>query len=90
VQEAKLVEDQARGLHSFNGQDMLVKQEELCARVAGVDDEHAAGARKLLMLIVGISNALVDLGMLPIRDIPELLKTTQEVLVVAGLILEHL
>jgi hypothetical protein len=43
-----------------------------------------------LMLVMGISNALVDLGMLPIRDIPELLKTAQEVLVVAGLILEHL
>jgi hypothetical protein len=32
-----------------------------------------------------ISNALVDLGMLPVWDIPQLLKSTQEVLVAAGL-----
>jgi hypothetical protein len=37
-----------------------------------------------------VSNTLVDLGMLPIRDIPQLLKSTQEVLATTGLILEHL
>jgi hypothetical protein len=42
------------------------------------------------MLVVGISNALVDLGMQPIRDISQLLKTAQEILTVAGLIPEHL
>jgi hypothetical protein len=35
-----------------------------------VEEERAAEARKLLMLVMGISNALVNLGMLPIRDIP--------------------
>jgi hypothetical protein len=39
---------------------------------------------------MGISISLVDLGMLPIQDILQLLKSTQEVLTVAGLILEHL
>jgi hypothetical protein len=34
------------------------------------EDERATEAGKLSMLVIGISNALVDLGMLPIRDIP--------------------
>jgi hypothetical protein len=37
-----------------------------------------------------ISNALVDLGMLPVQDIPQLSKLVREVLPVAGLILESL
>jgi hypothetical protein len=39
-----------------------------------VELERVAKAGKLSMLVVGISNALVDLGMLPIRDIPQLPK----------------
>jgi hypothetical protein len=39
---------------------------------------------------MGITNGLVDLRMLPIWDIPKLLKTAQEVLTVDGLILERL
>jgi hypothetical protein len=37
-----------------------------------------------------ISDAPVDLGVFPIRDIPERLKSSWDVLTVAGLILEHL
>jgi hypothetical protein len=66
----KLVEEQARGLYPFDGQDLLVDLEKLCAPVAGVDDEHSAEAGKLLTLVVGISNALVNPRMLPIRGIP--------------------
>jgi hypothetical protein len=39
---------------------------------------------------MGISNALVVLRMLPIRDVPQLLNKAHEVLVVVGLILENL
>jgi hypothetical protein len=39
-------------------------------RMARVKDEHAAEAIELLALVVEASNALVDLRMLPIRDIP--------------------
>jgi hypothetical protein len=85
-----LAEEQACGLHSFDGRDLSVELEELCSHVARVEDERDAEARKLLKLIVEISNALVDLGMLPIQDIPQLLKLTQEILVAAGLILECL
>jgi hypothetical protein len=46
--------------------------------------------RRLSQLVVGITNALVDLGMLPIQDIPQLLKSAREVLTAASVILEHL
>jgi hypothetical protein len=53
-----------------------------------VEDERATEARKTL--VVGISNALVDLKMLPIWNISQLPEAAQEVLAVAGLILERL
>jgi hypothetical protein len=58
--------------------------------VAGVKDELAAEARELSMLVVEVSNALVDLRMLAIQDILQLLKMAQEVLPAAGLILQCL
>jgi hypothetical protein len=58
--------------------------------MAGVEDECVTEAGKLLKLVVDISNSLVDLGMLPIQNIPQLLKLAQEDLVVADLILECL
>jgi hypothetical protein len=47
VWEANLVEEQARGLHSFDGRDQSMELEEFHARMAGIDDEHAAEAGKL-------------------------------------------
>jgi hypothetical protein len=47
VHEVKLAEEQARGLHPFDGRDLLVKLEKLCVCVAGVEDERAAEAGKL-------------------------------------------
>jgi hypothetical protein len=46
-----------------------VELEELCVRVAGIEDERAAKAGELSALVIEASNVLVDLGMLPIRDI---------------------
>jgi hypothetical protein len=45
---------------------------------------------KLSKLVMEVSNTLVDLGMMPIRDIPQLPNMAQEVLAVADLILERL
>jgi hypothetical protein len=44
----------------------------------------------LSMLVMGICNVLVDLRMLPMRDVPQLPKKAHEVLAAVGLILEHL
>jgi hypothetical protein len=90
VHEAKLMEEQAWGLHPFDRWDLLAELEEIHVRMPRLEDEHASKSEKLLVLVMGISNALVDLRMLPIQDIPQLLKIAQEVLTIAGLILECL
>jgi hypothetical protein len=68
----------------------LAELEQLRLRMAGVKNECAVEIGELSQLVMKISNALVDLGMSPIRDIPQLLKSALEVLAVTGLILERL
>jgi hypothetical protein len=67
---AKLVEEQARSLHSFNRCDLPTKLGELRAHAIG-DEECATETRKLAALVVEASNTLVDLGMLPIQEVPQ-------------------
>jgi hypothetical protein len=55
-----------------------VELEGIHARVDRIGGEHATEARQLSQLVVEISNALADLGMLPIQDIPQLPKSAQE------------
>jgi hypothetical protein len=86
----KLAEEHARGLHSFNGRDLLAELEVLHAHMVGLKDKCTTEAGKLSMLVKRISNALTNLGMLPIRDIPQLPKIAQEVLAMAGLIVERM
>jgi hypothetical protein len=45
VQEAMLVEEQARGLHPFDGRDLLVELEGLRAHVDGVEAERTTEVR---------------------------------------------
>jgi hypothetical protein len=85
-----LEKEQAHGLHSFNGRDLLAELEELRERVAGVESDRATENMTLSWSVMGISDALVDLSMFPIREMPEHLKSAQDVLTVAGLVLEHL
>jgi hypothetical protein len=44
--------------------------ERLCKCVAGVEDKRAAEAVQLSWSVMEISDALVDRGVFPIRDIP--------------------
>jgi hypothetical protein len=90
VQEAILAEDHVHDLHPPDGWNMLAELEETRAHVDEIKGEHAAEAEQLSQLVVGISNALVDLGMLPVQDNPQLLKSAREVLTVLALILERL
>jgi hypothetical protein len=61
---------QARGLYSFSGHDLSAELEELRARLARAKEERATEARKVAMLVVEASNTLMDLGMLPIWEVP--------------------
>jgi hypothetical protein len=67
VHEAKQAVEQARGMHAFDGKDQLAQLEELHMRLARVEDKRTTEAGKLSMLVVGISNAQVDLGTLPVH-----------------------
>jgi hypothetical protein len=58
--------------------------------VATVESKHTTKAMTLSWSSMEISNALVDLGVLPILDIPEHPLLAQDVLTVARLILERL
>jgi hypothetical protein len=62
-----------------------VELEQLRLRMAGVKNERAVKIGELSQLVMEISNALVDLGMSPIWDIPQLLKSALEVLAVTEL-----
>jgi hypothetical protein len=88
--EEKLTEEQALGLYSFNGRDLSVELEELQGHVAGVESKHTAKAMQVSQSIMEISDALVDLGVFPIRDIAAHLESAQDVLTAASLILERL
>jgi hypothetical protein len=68
-QEAKLVEEQAHGLHSLDGRDLSMELDERHMHVAGVEDKHTIGAQELSQLVMVISIVLVDLGTFPIWDI---------------------
>jgi hypothetical protein len=85
-----LVKEQACGLHPHDGWDLSVELEGIHARVDGIGVERAAEAGQLSQLVMEISNAPADLGMLPIQDIPQLSRSVQEVLTMASLLLERL
>jgi hypothetical protein len=60
-----LVEEQTRSLHPHDGWDLL-ELEGIRACVDGIKGECATEAGLLPQLVVGISDALADLAMLPI------------------------
>jgi hypothetical protein len=58
--------------------------------IAGIKDEHATEVVRLSQLVIKISDALINLGVFPIREIPRLPNSAQQILASYGLILEHL
>jgi hypothetical protein len=88
MREAKLADEQARGQYSFEGPDLLAELEELCMRVARVEEEHAVEAWELEVLVIEALNTLIDFGMLPFWEVPQISKKAQEVLKAMGVILE--
>jgi hypothetical protein len=67
-----------------------VELEKLHERVDGVEDERVTEAVQLSWSVMEISNALVNLGVFPIRDIPAQPKSADDVLTVVNLVLERL
>jgi hypothetical protein len=73
VWEAILVVELERGLHPSNGWDLSAELDKACACVERIDGERAAEAERLSQLVMH-SGVLVDLGMMPIQDIPQIPK----------------
>jgi hypothetical protein len=48
-----------------------------CASVNRTADDRAIEAKRLSRQVMQVAGVLVDLGLLPIEDIPQLLKTAQ-------------
>jgi hypothetical protein len=67
-----------------------VEIEEHCECVAGVENECITEAVHLSWSVMEIFDALVNLGMFPIQDIPTQPRSAQDVLTAASLILECL
>jgi hypothetical protein len=55
-----------------------------------INNKRATEAEQLSHRVMRISNVLVDLGMLPIQDISQLLKSAREVLPAVDLVLRCL
>jgi hypothetical protein len=62
--------DQVRGLHPSVRRNLSSELGELLEYVAGVRDGRAVEGEQLSWLTMAISDALVDLNMLPIQGIP--------------------
>jgi hypothetical protein len=90
VHEAILAEEIESSMHSSDRCDLSMELDKGCTLADRITDECAAEARQLSQHIMGILSALVDLGTLPIKDIPQLLKSAREVLSMADLILKLL
>jgi hypothetical protein len=67
-----------------------VELAELNEHMAEVESKRTVEAMQLSRSVMEISDVLVGLGVFPIRDIPEQPRSTQDVLMAASLVLEHL
>lgn len=65
----------------------MAKLEEIRSHVDRIAGERNVEVGQLSQLVVGILNALVNLGILPVQDIPQLPKSAEIVLTAAGLLL---
>jgi hypothetical protein len=70
VWEVVLIEELEHGLHLSNGRDLSVELDMAHVCVNKIDGEWAAEAEQLSWLVMRIPSVLVDLGMVPVQDIP--------------------
>jgi hypothetical protein len=90
VSDTILAKELECDLHPTNGRHLSGELDKAHAHVDRIDGERVTEAKQLSQQVMRISNILVNLGLLSIQDIPQLPKSTQEVLPVVDLILKHL
>jgi hypothetical protein len=90
LQDTDLEVELERDLHPSDRRDLSVELDKARTSVNRMDDDRAAEAERLSWQVVHVASIVVDLGMLPVEDIPQLPKTDEQVLSVVALILKHL
>jgi hypothetical protein len=90
VHEAILVKELERSLHHPDWRDMPVELDKTHAWVHGIADDRAAKAGRMLRRLVWVAGVLINLGLSPIDDIPQLLKIAQDALLSVILVLKCL
>jgi hypothetical protein len=89
-QEKELVDDQAWALYTPDGRDLSSKLGRHYECVAEVEDDHSTEVEQLSWSTMEISNALVDLHMMPIQGIPSQPRLVKNVMEAFALVLERL
>jgi hypothetical protein len=79
-------EELERGMYRTDEPDLSAELDKARVRVDRIDNEHAVEVKQLSQWVVRISIIMFDLGLLPIQDIPQLLKSAQEVLLVVDIL----
>jgi hypothetical protein len=74
LRKAILVEELERGLHPSDRRDLSAELDEARTCLEGINGERAVEAGQLSWQVVQIFDFIIDLGMMPIQDIPQLLK----------------
>jgi hypothetical protein len=77
VREAIQAVELEHGLYPPDGHDLSVELDKAHASVNRMVYDRNTEAEQLLQQLVQVANILVDLGLLPIEDIPQLLNTSQ-------------
>jgi hypothetical protein len=90
VCEEILAEDLERDLDHPDGCDLPGELGETRAWVHGIASDQAIEVGRLSRQLVWLAGILTNLGLSPIEDIPQLLKTTQDALPVVALVLKCL
>jgi hypothetical protein len=85
-----LADDQAQGLYPPDGRDLALEMGKLHKRMAEVEDIYAVDVKQLSRSTMEISNALVDLNVLPSQGIPSQLQSVKDIMAAFGLVLELL
>jgi hypothetical protein len=89
-QEKELADDQAWGLYPPDRRDLPSELGKLRKHVAEVEDDHVVEVEQLSRLTMEISNALVDLNVMPIQGISSRPRLVKDVMAAFALVSELL
>jgi hypothetical protein len=90
VHEVILVEELEHDLHHLEGRDLPLELYKARAWANEIADNRVGKVERQSRKLVQVAGVLINLGLPPIEDIPQLPKIVWDTLVAVALILEHL